>query len=386
MPTTISQHSQLLSSETGLVQSLASEDELARYTLEGPDAVVWHFAHRLDKMKVSGRFIAGNARPSNAQILKTQEGIARQIHNIGYGFSEDRERAPGRWYHPADTAPFSIPQGGRDGAYLDQIATVQGDPGRSTFPKIDMALIAHCFQTPLWLWEVWEEAIFDHLLACSNDHPELLFPVNTEAGVACYRDVYWLTQLANESTLLTITQENKRTSHVNRGIGGGPIGDVDLPPGSMLLAGENHPCQFRLELPEDFREGQVLLFYTDRIETTPPSYDDDDLYLLSTSRYTKNDLSASNEYTLPVRGAINDIHFTGGKSSFLVLLVRPESEINDGYKLHKLQSISWIRQTNATTRYYLLQSEELSWLRENMLRLPQDKWRLFKREVTFVAG
>jgi hypothetical protein len=157
--------------QTKLVRHWAEQNGEARYLRQN-----WRllnaFEDRLTKV-ISAEpplFIdVGNPRPSKADIIDLQSQIAYHVHGLAYHRERGGARAGGRWVVAAEETSRND---GRAPSYLDPYMD-NVEPQRVSIPKVDVALIAHCFRTPVEMWELNDDTQFDYWLRKAADGADL---------------------------------------------------------------------------------------------------------------------------------------------------------------------------------------------------------------------
>jgi hypothetical protein len=148
--------------KTAQIHTWASLPHEPVFSHDNQDAPIGRFQEYKELADHYGLFIGGN-RPGLPSLTLMQGRIAYRVHDLAYP-SKD-ETAERRWrVAPRETR---IEYNRRDNDFLSLLMKndwkygSKNNPkilGRRTISKVDMSLIAHCYQTPVEIWESWGEA------------------------------------------------------------------------------------------------------------------------------------------------------------------------------------------------------------------------------------
>jgi hypothetical protein len=345
-----------LAHECGLVRSWASEQTEPMFDHAKWDAPIGRFGRRINTVWTRGLFVDPNVprRPGQLLLDRINEmagRIAYQVYDLHYDKDPvDPNRS--RW-RSADGTPACYDRRGR--GYLNRMG--QNNHGyppppsiieQETLPAVDMALIAHCFQTPIAIWEARDDRLFDFWLE------------RIQAGRPLfeYRDINYLLDLAsstNDLGYFEVSVARRAESEV-----------IELP---MLPAGQN--LGFKMPLPGDFNAAEALLFEYDRGADT--------LTVQSTFAQTGGNLLFTAEVVTPRPGATGrGVRFSPSlQSDLLLLLVSPGALDPRYHRVSSLSSLDFYAQGGQTA----LSGSQIADLRRLVFRLPTSHRRLFKKTV-----
>jgi hypothetical protein len=256
------------------------------------DAPVGRFAEYRRLAAKGGLFLIDGVSPSPAVLLQMQARIAYQIHGLALHAEPTahptrtikRKSSASRW---TIAPPHLDEYSQRDPRYLDQLELNDfwyGFPHngpaivvRKSIAKVDMALIAHCFRTPIEIWEAWDVELFKFWLA------------RTEAGrdLFEYQDINYLLDYATETTALHYFQMPKELEEAHAKI---RAPSTILSPIPSMAAGVVHG--FSMPLPAGLINADMMLF----------EWDGEELYLLSTPMLTERKLRYQDKFRLPHLG------------------------------------------------------------------------------------
>jgi hypothetical protein len=318
------------------------------YEHEHRDAAVGRFGIRVDTVARKGLFLGGG-QPGQDPILPMQARVAYGVHRLRYDTKLKR-------WAPAECPPEQFARRG-DG-YLIRLwqnnAKYPPPPDvihQKSIPKIDMALIAHCFQTPIEIWEAWDDEFFEFWLTRIQEGRNLFK----------YSDAEYLIDYA--------TPNNDLAYFFPTQLRGALVEAIELPwiPTESRLG-------FTFDLPPDFARAEVMLFEFDHTAKQ--------LSLISTHGNTDGQLLFENTFRTPrAAGPANGTRFgESAKSDLLTLLVKPGTLDR---KFHQVASLSELEcyKSSATQAARSLTIDEVERLRRLLFRLPSQHWRLFKKTV-----
>lgn len=302
---------------------------------------------RLTVATNSGLFIEGhNRHPARAGILKMQGRIAHSVHCLSYARNHAGRRAPGRWVTDGDPI---VKNGRRAPSYLDHY--VDGyEPEPMSIPKVDVAMIAHCFRTPVEVWELHDDDQFAYWL---------------QQATADY-DLFSFGGLAIPDNSLRVTDLGPAPTTPVAKAGGG-VQEVEHPPVPAWRF-----LRFSVTLPQAFQTAQVMLFEDDGTAVT----------LVSSNAQTDYNLVYTNGLfqTPRIRAdppPLPSMWFNPClRSEFITLIVADDAPL-------RLDQLAFFRNGDVRT-VQTLDCEQIADLRRRLFALPRDKWCMLKKVVSVV--
>jgi hypothetical protein len=353
----------ILSAQTAYVQYLAilenaGVNENARIPLHG-EGKLESFQKRLSFVIQSGLFVdEGHLPATNENIIEMQRRIAYSVHYLKYTATSSR------WVTSADRI---IDYGGRSDAWLEKLRSKNTNADRPKWiPKVDAALIAHCFGLPAELWEIEDDQIFEDWVKEAKRGADLL----SLGGLATEDNSFRVEDLSTEPVQHRIATAGSRA----------PIAIV-WRPRPEIPAGR--PLRFVVKIPEDFPTAQVMLFEDDGncIAHISTSVATDDSLLFSGGL-----AEIPRRQRLPV-GNGKEIKPDGygafcwppmERTAFVALVVVPDASL-------RLEESSFFRNADPN-RVQILQCEQVADLRRRLFAIPpkSKQWLMLKKEVTIV--
>jgi hypothetical protein len=341
--------------QTQLLHEWARQRPEPLYEHENRDAAVGRFGIRMDTVARRGLFLAGG-QPGQDPILPMQASVARDVHGLRY---DTKLR---RWLPTGALSEGSTRRG--DG-YLIRLwqnnAKYPPPPDiihQKSIPKIDMALIAHCFQTPIQIWEAWDDELFEFWLTRLQEGHNLF----------AYDAAGYLLNYALPS--------NDLAYFVPSELRGAVIEAIELPriPTGVRLG-------FSFSLPHGFERAEAMLFEFDHATKQ--------LSLISTHGNTNGSLLFEGKFRIPRTAAPNSGTGTrfgeSERSDFLILLIKPGALDR---KFHQVASLGELGFYSASSLQAArpLSTDEVDRLRSLLFRLPGQQWCLFKKTVEIRPG
>jgi hypothetical protein len=338
--------------QTPLLHRLAQS--LEAYQDSNRDAPVGRFKRRIGYLAGQyvdhvneKRFFLGGIACGQDQIPPIQAELAYLVHRLCY----DDQQKQTRWVVTA-AEPQNFDQRGK--GYLTRLwqndahyPPQRGDVVRQkSVPKVDMALIAHCFQTPVQIWEAWDDELFD----------------------------FWVTRIKQGINLFEYEAVDYLIDYatVNNDLNHFPCGDarplvelINLPtiPANVRLG-------FHWNLPTDFTPAEAMLFEFDHTERQ--------LSLISTYGNTGGDLVFQAEFRTPRVAGGGTTFGPSQQSDLLMLLVRPGALERNYHGVSSLKELGFYVASGLQT-FHCLTADQIERLRAMLFRLPLRDWRLFKK-------
>ena len=247
-------------------RQLAMND--ARYSghrdkFSGPEMTIQDgvFKSRWENIARSGLFLDrnGDRRPVSAQeIVLMQARIAALAHDLRYD---------GDWKHWDGIDALGL----HPRSYFDE--HLKGE--RKSLPKIELALIAHGYGLPLWVWEVRGKDVFEHFLAYEQKRRA---GETSGKPLLAFEPFDCIAELAEETTALETFDNVEEAARAGmrsaieeiRKSGGTPpevsretfrVGRARLPETPTLRS--ELRLWHRMILPQEFRDAEILLFERD---------------------------------------------------------------------------------------------------------------------------
>ena len=301
--------------------------------------------------------------------MDCQRHVANSVHKLNYSepppvVRKGRTiRGGGRWIPAANGGGTGV---GRDPGYLDNFIRPDGQPLRSSIPKIDVALIAHCFQTPLELWEIDDERW------PSGDMPfDWWLKVATDGGLVWLgqpggRDLFSFGGLAIPDTDHPISWEKLGPApEAALRAAGGVVHRIPTPlpkaPAYQLL-------RFSMELPAEIQTAQVMLFEDDG----------DAVALISSAAQTDGSVRCiGGHFRTPRRDDGPAMWFHPcERTELIALIVMADSSL-------QLDRLSFY-QAGDPDVVQILDYEQIADLRRRLFALPPSTWCMVKKVVSFV--
>jgi hypothetical protein len=341
--------------QTHLLHEWAQQRPEPFFEHENRDAAVGRFGIRMDTVARRGLFLAGG-QPGQDPILPMQAKLAYTIHGLRY---DTKLR---RWAPAVEPSEESARRG--DG-YLIRLwqnnAKYPPPPDvihQKSIPKVDMALIAHCFQTPVQIWEAWDDELFEFWLTRIQEGRNLF----------AYDAADYLLDYAVPSNDLVYFVPTELRAAV--------IEAIELPriPSNVRLG-------FSFDLPPAFERAEAMLFEFDHAARQ--------LSLISTHGNTDGSLLFERTFRVPRTAGPNSTAGTrfgeSERSDFLLLLIKPGAVDR---KFHQVSGLGELGFYSASTLQAArsLTTDEVDRLRTLLFRLPPQQWRLFKKTVEIRPG